>query len=168
MAALVHVICHSTCLEMPRIAQICTYYRTKFSGGGPQTPFQYNNRYRNWTQLHSIFFKVHYINYYKPQYPILRFYAAVTFCLFGFFLEKSLCAPPPPPNFSAPSYATGTFIAHKAKAQVHFCDHAQSIVLINPSSVAPSFWESFLLSSVKNLHFRLLVQNRLMDFRESW
>ena len=45
VAALVHVICHSTCLEMPRIAQICTYYRTKFSGLGPQTPFQYNYRF---------------------------------------------------------------------------------------------------------------------------
>ena len=32
----------------------------------------------------------------KPLYPILRFYAAVTFCLFGFFfgfLEK-VCVPP--------------------------------------------------------------------------
>ena len=116
----------------------------------------------------------------KPQYPILRFYAAVTFCLFGFlflvfilfffggggFWKKFVC--PPPPHFLAPSYDTVNFSAHTAKARVHFCDHAQSIVLINPSSVPPSFWESFLLSSVKNLHFRLLVQNRLMDFRESW
>ena len=60
--------------------------------------------------------------------------------IFG-FLEK-VCVPPP--HFSAPSYATGTFSAHKANAQVHFCDHAQSIVFINPSSVPPSFWESFL------------------------
>ena len=53
----------------------------------------------------------------------------------GGFWKKFVC----PPHFLAPSYATGTFSAHKAKAQVHFCDHAQSIVLINPSSAPPSF-----------------------------
>ena len=32
----------------------------------------------------------------KPQYPILRFYAAVTFCLFVFFFLEKICVPPPP------------------------------------------------------------------------
>ena len=57
VAALVHVICHSTCLEMHRIAQICTYYRTKFSGEGPQTPFQYNYRDIEIEHNYTVFLK---------------------------------------------------------------------------------------------------------------
>ena len=63
----------------------------------------------------------------------------VFFFFFFFWIFWKKCVCPPLPHFSAPSYATGTFSAHKAKAQVHFCDHAQSIVFINPSSVPPSF-----------------------------
>ena len=102
-----------------------------------------------------LFFKVHYIISlntlscaFTPLWPFVCL--GLLFLFFWFSGKKFVC---PPPHFSAPSYATGTFSAHKAKAQVHFCDHAQSVVLINPSSVPPSFWESFLLSSVKNLHF---------------
>ena len=82
---------------MPRIAQICTYYRTNFYWGGPQTPFQYNfNRDIEIEHNYTVFFSA---LYYKPQYPILRFYAAVTFCLFGFFLVFWNKVYVPPPSF---------------------------------------------------------------------
>ena len=121
---------------MPRIAQICTYYRTKFSGGGPQTPFQYNfNRDIEIEHNYTVFLKCIILYASIPYLALLRRCDLLFVWFFFCFLEKSLCAPPP--HFSAPSYATGTFSAHKAKAQVHFFDHAQFIVL-NQSVVCPS------------------------------
>ena len=61
----------------------------------------------------------------------------------------------------------GVFRAQEPKAPVTYCDHALSGVC-RPSSVVRL---SSRLSSgrpLDYLHFRLLLQNRLMDFDETW
>ena len=56
------------------------------------------------------------------------------------------------------------FSAPEPKAQVHYCDHALSVVR-RPSSVRPS---SFRRPSVVNFsHFRLLLWNRWTEFNET-
>ena len=50
------------------------------------------------------------------------------------------------------------FRAQEPKAPVTYCDHALSGV--RPSSV--------VCRPLDNLHFQLLLQNRLMDFDETW
>ena len=61
------------------------------------------------------------------------------------------------------------FRAQEPKAQVTYCDHALSGVRrpLRPSSVVrrPS---SVVCRPLDNLHFQLLLQNRLMDFDETW
>ena len=49
------------------------------------------------------------------------------------------------------------FRAQEPKAPVTYCDHALSVVR-RPSVCRP----------LDNLHFQLLLQNRLMDFDETW
>ena len=58
------------------------------------------------------------------------------------------------------------FRAQEPKAPVTYCDHALSGVR-RPSSVVrrPS---SVVCRPLDYLHFRLLLQNRLMDFYETW
>ena len=53
------------------------------------------------------------------------------------------------------------FRAQEPKAPVTYCDHALSGV--RPSSVRPSV----VRRPLDYLHFRLLLQNRLMDFDET-
>ena len=53
--------------------------------------------------------------------------------------------------------------AQEPKAPVTYCDHALSVVC-RPSSVRLSS----VCRPLDNLHFRLLLQNRLMDFDETW
>ena len=55
------------------------------------------------------------------------------------------------------------FRAQEPKAPVTYCDHALSGV--HPSSVVCRPLDYF---SINYLHFRLLLQNRLMDFYETW
>ena len=55
------------------------------------------------------------------------------------------------------------FRAQEPKAPVTYCDHALSGV--RPSVVRPS---SVVRRPLNYLHFRLLLQNRLMDFDETW
>ena len=53
------------------------------------------------------------------------------------------------------------FRAQEPKAPVTYCDHALSVVCrlsVRPSVVRP----------LDYLHFQLLLQNRLMDFDETW
>ena len=54
------------------------------------------------------------------------------------------------------------FRAQEPKAPVTYCDHALSGVR-RPSVVRPS-----VRRPLDYLHFRLLLQNRLMDFDETW
>ena len=54
------------------------------------------------------------------------------------------------------------FRAQEPKAPVTYCDHALSGVR---PSVRPS---SVVRRPLDNLHFQLLLQNRLMDFDETW
>ena len=102
----------------------------------------------------------------KPRYPILRFYAAVTFCLFGFFLfsGKRLCAPPPTFRRRATPLVLLVHIKQKLKC-TSVIMHSPSYLSIRRLSLHPFESHSFCRPSF--LHFRLLVQNRLMDFRES-
>ena len=55
--------------------------------------------------------------------------------------------------------------AQEPKAPVTYCDHALSGVR-RPSSVCRL--SSVVRRPLDNLHFRLLLQNRLMDFDETW
>ena len=55
------------------------------------------------------------------------------------------------------------FRAQEPKAPVTYCDHALSVVC-RPSSVRLSS----VCRPLDYLHFRLLLQNRLMDFDETW
>ena len=48
--------------------------------------------------------------------------------------------------------------AQEPKAQVTYCDHALSGVRLS----------SVVCRPLDYLHFRLLLQNRLMDFDETW
>ena len=57
------------------------------------------------------------------------------------------------------------FRAQEPKAPVTYCDHALSGVC-RPSSVVRRL--SVRPSSVRQLHFQLLFQNRLMNFDETW
>ena len=54
----------------------------------------------------------------------------------------------------------GLFSAPEPKAQVHYCDHALSVVR-RPSVVRPS-------SVVNFSHFRLLLRNPWTEFNETW
>ena len=58
------------------------------------------------------------------------------------------------------------FRAQEPKAQVTYCDHALSGV--RPSVVRPSVRPSVVRRPLDYLHFRLLLQNSLMDFDETW
>ena len=53
------------------------------------------------------------------------------------------------------------FRAQEQKAPVTYCDHALSVC-------RPSVRPSVCRRPLDNLHFRLLLQNRLMDFDETW
>ena len=61
---------------------------------------------------------------------------------------------------SLTSVALSLFRAQEPKAPVTYCDHALSVVC--RPSVRPS------VRPLNYLHFQLLLQNRLMDFDESW
>ena len=56
--------------------------------------------------------------------------------------------------------------AQEPKAPVTYCDHALSGV--RPSVRRPSVRPSVVRRPLDYLHFRLLLQNRLMDFDETW
>ena len=64
------------------------------------------------------------------------------------------------------------FRAQEPKAPVTYCDHAlsgvrrPSSVVRRPSSVVRRL--SSVCRPLDYLHFRLLLQNRLMDFDETW
>ena len=60
---------------------------------------------------------------------------------------------------------TSFFRAQEPKAPVTYCDHALSGV--RPSSVVCRL-ASVVCRPLDYLHFRLLLQNRLMDFDETW
>ena len=60
------------------------------------------------------------------------------------------------------SYIITLFRAQEPKAPVTYCDHALSGVR-RPYVVRPS-----VRRPLDYLHFRLLLQNRLMDFDETW
>ena len=63
-------------------------------------------------------------------------------------------------------YITGRlFRAQEPKAPVTYCDHALSGVC-RPSSVVRL--SSVVRRPLDYLHFRLLLQNPLMDFDETW
>ena len=55
------------------------------------------------------------------------------------------------------------FRAQEPTAPVTYCDHAFP-ASVRPSSVRPSV----VRRPLDYLHFRLLLQNRLMDFDETW
>ena len=57
------------------------------------------------------------------------------------------------------------FRAQEPKAPVTYCDHALSGVR-RPSSVCRL--SSVVCRPLDYLHFRLLLQNRLIDFDETW
>ena len=64
-----------------------------------------------------------------------------------------------------PSYLHSQFYVFRAqepKAPVTYCDHALSGVR-RPSVCRPS-----VRRPLDNLHFQLLLQNRFMDFDETW
>ena len=63
------------------------------------------------------------------------------------------------------TFSVTIFRAQEPKAPVTYCDHALSGVR-RPSVVCrPS---SVVRRPLDYLHFRLLLQNRLMDFDETW
>ena len=118
--------------------------------------------------MHSFNAYLSYLNYlmlwYKLYAIILLFRIVMIFflllCIDMFTVHMD-------PNVVGSSPGTGThkkissFLAHLSKAQVSYC-HS------DPSVVRPSSSSSVRPSGVNFLHFRLLLQNRLKDFDETW